>query len=223
MRTQVDLLSIGVATDNMFSQRSWPSISADGRIFQTLSPSFFNYLTIFPDQLPPKISCKYYIPDRPLPAAPGSSVVANAGAAAATYISSWFSGETAKKWEPVNLDDIREYSRINSIGIESTTLTFAQTVGGPKRPPPKSTRPELVETERTPSAQGGSSILGTKSRLQTPGQWTSRDRIKEVEVQYNAFGIPKKRHELTDALEERGEKLDFLNQHLDNASQASQD
>lgn len=87
--------------------RSWPSISADGRIFQTLSPSFFNYLTILPDQLPPKISCKYFIPDRPLPAAPGSSVVANAGAAAATYISSWFSGETAKKWEPVSLDDIR--------------------------------------------------------------------------------------------------------------------
>lgn len=59
--------------------------------------------------------------------------------------------------------------------------------------------------------------------IQSIVQRPSRDRVKEVEVEYNAFGIPKKRHELTDALEERGERLDFLNQHLDNASQASQD
>lgn len=96
-------------------------------------------------------------------------------------------------------------------------------MGGPKRPPPKSTRLDVAEPERTPSAQGSTSSLGTRSKLQATGQRTSKDRIKEVEVQYNAFGIPKKRHELTDALEERGEKLDFLNQHLDNASQASQD
>lgn len=43
------------------------------------------------------------------------------------------------------------------------------------------------------------------------------------EVEYNRFGMPKKknRNELTDALEERGEKLDFLNDNLDKASNAS--
>lgn len=61
------------------------------------------------------------------------------------------------------------------------------------------------------------------SKTQPAPQSAARDRVKEVEVEYNAFGIPKKRHELTDALEERGERLDFINEHLDNASKASQD
>ncbi|KAK9900591.1 hypothetical protein P389DRAFT_192855 [Cystobasidium minutum MCA 4210] len=180
--------------------RSWPSISPDGRVFQTLSPSFFNYFTIFPDQLPVPIEAKYYIPERPLPAAPGSSAVTTAGAAAVTYITSWFGSETAKNWEPVNLDDI---------------------MGGPNRPPPRPSK-QVIETQKQANSQASSSTRPT-SRLQDLGQRPPKDRVKQVEIEYNAFGIAKKRHELTDALEERGERLDFLNQHLDNASQASQD
>jgi hypothetical protein len=95
-------------------------------------------------------------------------------------------------------------------------------VGGPNRPPPRvkkqAVQPALVAIQPNPSS-ASTSRAGPPAR---PPRAT-RDRVKEVEVEYNAFGIPKKRHELTDALEERGDRLEFLNQHIDNASQASQD
>lgn len=100
-------------------------------------------------------------------------------------------------------------------------LSDTISVGGPKRPPPRPAK-QVAESAKQPLSQPSSSA-GTKSRLQAIGERPSRERAKEAEIEYNAFGIAKKRHELTDALEERGEKLDFLNQHLDNASQASQD
>lgn len=57
-------------------------------------------------------------------------------------------------------------------------------------------------------------------------------KLPEVEeVTYNRFGMPVKKppgdprpgREMVDALEERGERLSFLNEHLDNAAKASQD
>lgn len=97
-----------IRTQHVPYERSLPSISKDGRIIQTLSPSFLNYSTLLPDQLPPKHKGKYHVPGILLPPAPGISLAATASAAAASYITSWFGSETGKKWEPLHLDDIRE-------------------------------------------------------------------------------------------------------------------
>ena len=119
-------------------------------------------------------------------------------------------------------------------------LTWALVVGGPHRPPPQIRsaavqgtvdvsqaattgsspgrpargRPVAPAAATAAPARGGSGSLAAMAGGRVP-------QIDHVEVEYDRFGRVKKRHELTDALEERGERLGFVNEQLDKASTAS--
>ena len=85
-----------------------PSISPDGRILQTLSPTLFEMTPIFTDQAVSRTKCSYHDATKLLPAQPSSSVLGAATSAATSYIASWFGGEAAKAVGVTNLDDMRE-------------------------------------------------------------------------------------------------------------------
>lgn len=209
------------------SVRSRASLSADGRILQSLSPTLFQYSTLFADQALPSLKFTYHNAERLLPAPPAASYMAAATSAAASYVSSWFSGggsaSAGKQQAGSELDDL---------------------LGGPKRPGPRlkpvAVAPVQEEAVRStaPSGSYGDAAPGRPARVRSvqsgsaDSQAQAQARMPEFEeVTYNKFGMPIKKpprdprpgRELVDALEQRGERLGFLNEHLDNASKASQD
>ena len=206
-------------------------MSVDGRILQSLSPTLFQYSTLFADQALPPAKFAYYNAERLLPAPPAANSMAAATSAAASYVSSWFGGSGASA---------AGKQQGQGPGSELDDL-----LGGPKRPAPRlkpvAVAPVQEEAARSaaPSGSyGGAAAPGRPARVR-PVQSGSgsadaqaQARMPEFEeVTYNKFGMPIKKpprdprpgRELVDALEQRGERLGFLNEHLDNASKASQD
>ena len=195
------------------------SLSPDGRIFQTLSPTLFQYSTIFADQAPAPLKANYHNTERVLPPAPVASYMAATASAAASYVSSWFSGggSSASKPAPQGLDEL---------------------LAGPKRPAPR-IKPAAVAAQERLSANQATGPPGRPSRARpvasaspAAGAGAMQAKLPEVEeVTYNRFGMPIKKpprdprpgREMVDALEERGERLSFLNEQFDNVAKASQD
>ena len=194
------------------------SISPDGRIFQTLSPTLFQYSTIFADQASTPLKPSYHNTERVLPPAPTASYMAATASAAASYVSSWFGGSSsaANKPGPQGLDDL---------------------LAGPKRPAPR-IQPAAIAAQDIQPVQAATGPPGRPSRARpvastaSASQGQMQAKLPEVEeVTYNRFGMPIKKpprdprpgREMVDALEERGERLSFLNEQFDNAAKASQD
>ena len=218
--------------------RAQVSLSSDGRLIQSLSPTFFQLSTLFTDDQNGRPGSKkgssYYDSSRLVGTQPTNSYVT----AAASYVSSWFGGTSAAKpFASMPLDDVlagpnRPPGRIKrhqqsenseAAAVPSTRAGSATTTNSParsvRRPIPATPAGNVPGSTSTFGRSESSSSSITRQQQQPPLAH------KSEEIEYNAFGMPvkKKRHELTDALNERGEKLDFLNENMERASQASLD
>lgn len=110
-------------------------------------------------------------------------------------------------------------------------------VGGPNRPPPK-IKPVKTTAPEQGAVAGSSSAASSSRAAPAPPPRGSKSAARQIAAQhlpeettYDRWGRPVKTQrktalpgrELTDALEERGERLDFLSENLEKANKASGD